>query len=264
MDKFIASLAMVSMVFLGCPSYAGTVESTGEPAANPFKGYDGTFVLLDLKTGQYFRLNEARAARRQSPCSTFKIFNSLVGLDTGVLSGKDHLMKWDGTKYERDVCNRDQTLQSAITNSVVWYFQRVARSVGPQRMQKYLDSVGYGNKDISGGIDRFWLGSSLTISPDEQVEFMKRLCQNDLPFKRSSMDLVKEMLTVKTTTRGTLHGKTGTAGEEKRDVMGWFVGYVDQPGGTYVFATNIGAKADANGRTARRITEAILTERGIL
>jgi beta-lactamase class D len=40
--------------------------------------------------------------------------------------------------------------------------------------------ISYGNQDISGGIDQFWLSSSLKISPKEQADFMealyKRIC----------------------------------------------------------------------------------------
>lgn len=264
MDKFLASLVMVSMAFCGAPVYAAGATATDLNVKTAFQKYDGTFVLLDTKSGTVYRFNEGRAAMRLSPCSTFKIFNSLVGLETGVLSGKDHLMKWDGTEYSIASWNGDQTLQSAISNSVVWYFQRVARSIGPQRMQKFVDLVGYGNRDISGGIDKFWLGNSLTISADEQVDFLRRLCDGNLPFADSTMNLVKQMIGLKKTDAGVLHGKTGTDQVEGRNVLGWFVGYVEQPNRCYVFATNISARDGADGAKAREITEHLLKQRGIL
>jgi beta-lactamase class D len=229
-----------------------------------FDGYDGTFVLLDTKTGQWQRYNADRAARRFAPCSTFKIFNSLVGLETGVLSGKEHLMHWDGTKYDIASWNQDQTLQSAITNSVVWYFQRVAEMIGVDRMHKYLAQVGYGNEDMSGGLTHFWLGSTLKISANEQVLFLERLVKNRLPFSKSTTDTVKELTALETTERGTLHGKTGSDKRSGHNVLGWFVGYCEQPDDVYVFAANISAPDGAWGKRARAIAEAVLKQRGIL
>ena len=123
-----------------------------------------------------------------------KIFNALVGLETGVVQNENSSMKWDGTKYAVIDWNRDQTLQSAMTNSVVWYFQRLASAVGEKRMKGFIQKVRYGNEDISGGINKFWLESTLKISADEQVEFLKRLIDDDLPFSKRSMAIVRGLI----------------------------------------------------------------------
>ncbi len=128
-----------------------------------FGGFEATFVLLDLQRQELTRFNPERAARRQPPCSTFKVPNALIGLETGVLSGPEHAMKWDGTHYEIETWNQDQTLRTAIRWSVVWYFQRVAASIGEQRMRQYLHAIPYGNEDISGGLTRFWCGRGLAV-----------------------------------------------------------------------------------------------------
>ena len=229
-----------------------------------FKGFDSCFVLVDTSTGRSFRYHPERCAARFSPCSTYKIFNSLVGLETGVLKDENHSMKWNGKKYSIRAWNRDQTLQSAVTNSVVWYFQRVASSVGEKRMQEYLNRAHYGNKDISGGITRFWLGDSLSISADEQVKMLEGLVDDELPFSKRSMAIVRGMLRLEQTEKGALYGKTGSDMKDGKKILGWFVGYVVQPGRTYVFAANISAAGGAWGPAARELTKEILKGAGLL
>lgn len=228
-----------------------------------FKGYDGAFVLYDLKNDKYIRFNEKRCAEQLSPCSTFKIFNSLAGLDSKVLSGPDDKKTWDGTKRWLDAWNHDHTLQSAIQDSVVWYFQEVAKDIGETRMKEYIHKVGYGNEDISGGITKFWLGDSLKISADEQVKFLTRLYKDELPFSKDAMETVKKLIIISDDGSSVLRGKTGTDMKDKKTTLGWFVGYVVEDGNPYVFATNIIAPDKANGRVARTITRSCLHSLGL-
>jgi beta-lactamase class D len=221
-------------------------------------------VLLDVSGNQLLRYNPQRCGTRFSPCSTFKIPNSLIGLETGVIADADYVIKWDGVVRERPELNRNHTLRSAIANSVVWYYQEVARRVGEQRMQEFLDAIPYGNRDISGGLTTFWLGTSLKISPDEQVEFLRRLQRDELPFSRRSMQVVREIL-VQDSRPGLIYrGKTGSnRGANGEPDLGWYVGWVEHDGDVYVFATNISGRGTFGPR-AREITENILRERGIL
>ena len=114
-----------------------------------FAGYDGCFVLYDPENNAYKIHNKEKSTKRLSPNSTFKIYNSLIGLESGVLKDENTMFKWDGTKYEIESWNRDHTLASAISNSVVWYYKKLASQVGEKTMQEYIDKIGYGNKDIS-------------------------------------------------------------------------------------------------------------------
>jgi len=229
-----------------------------------FQGYEASVVLLDTKTDtkteHYIRYNPKLCSTQLSPMSTFKIFNSLVGLETGVIENENHSMVWDGTKRWNDNWNRDQTLQSAMTNSVVWYYQNLASSVGEERMKKFIQEAHYGNEDISGGITKFWLGNTLKISADEQVDFLKRLVNDDLPFSKRSMAIVRGLIRLEQTEKGSLYGKTGSNQVDNKWTLGWFVGYVAQPERIYIFATNIQAPDGASGIKARELTEQLLTE----
>src|SRR5919108_3773525 len=132
-------------------------------------GTQGTFVLYDLQHDTYQVSDRQRAETRFIPASTFKIPNSLIALDTGVVTDEDHVFPWDKTKREDVSWNRDHTLRTALKYSVVPVYQGIARQVGTQRMQEYVTKLQYGNADISGGIDQFWLDGGLRISPVEQV-----------------------------------------------------------------------------------------------
>lgn len=81
-----------------------------------------------------------------------------------------------------------------MRESVVWYYQAMARDIGMKRMQEWLGKIGYGNNDISGGIDRFWINSSLRISPLEEVEFLGKLVDETLPFDKDVMRTVKHLI----------------------------------------------------------------------
>ncbi|HET9481204.1 MAG TPA: penicillin-binding transpeptidase domain-containing protein [Candidatus Polarisedimenticolia bacterium] len=223
---------------------------------------EGCFLLKDLRTDAVESFNPERCSRPFSPCSTFKIPNALIGLETGVLTGPDHLMTWDGTRSEREVTNRDHTLRSAMEHSVVWYFQRVASGIGKERMRRHLATIGYGNQDLSGGLTRFWLGSSLAISAEEQLAFMERLAEGDLPFSSGALDAVRTILVLRSDGGAVLRGKTGS-GRGDPDDLGWFVGYLTNPDGAWAFACNVSGRG-AFGTRARSIVEAVLEERGLL
>ncbi len=208
---------------------------------------NGAFVLYDLKRDRYVRYNEARCRERFSPFSTFKIPNSLIGLDTGVIADADFAIKWDEKKYpahSRDTLPfsawwQDQTLRTAFKRSVVWYYRELALKVGEKRMREHVQKLGYGNGDASGPLNGFWLGSSLKVSADEQVDFLKRFYKEELPVSKRSTAIVKEIVKLEEKPGYTLSGKTGGGPLGEGRFLGWFVGYVETRDNTYFFATEI-------------------------
>ncbi|GHV03012.1 hypothetical protein AGMMS50229_00930 [Campylobacterota bacterium] len=185
--------------------------------------------------------NESFSARQLSPYSTFKILNALIALEVGVVKIDNSIRKWDGTKYDRVELNQDQDLASAMRYSAVWYYQQLAREIGKNNMQNYLNKIGYGNMDISGGIDRFWLSSSLLISANEQLDFIIRLYYNRLPFSQKNMEYVKSIMR-QSGYPIEVYGKTGSSGNGD----GWFIGYALLNNKPYFFATYIAG----NGATS--------------
>jgi beta-lactamase class D len=245
-----------------------------------FKNTKGAFVLYDLKNERYLRHNPARCRERFSPFSTFKIPNSLIGLDTNVITDADFLIRWEPQKYPMQSdwtvapfvhWKQDQTLRSAIKYSVVWYYRELAKRVGQERMKKYVSDFEYGNQDISGGLnspslfEAFWLNSSLRISADEQIEFLKKFYAGKLPVAERSTNIVKDILVLEKTDRYTLSGKTGGGSLPNGKSLGWFVGYVETNGNVYFFATNIEGANYAAIRDRRiELTKEILKELGYL
>ncbi|MBK9801210.1 MAG: class D beta-lactamase [Bacteroidetes bacterium] len=171
---------------------------------NDFKKYydqfnvEGSFVLYDRQADKYVFYNQNQYNQTFSPASTFKIFNSLIGLETGVINDKHFVIHWDSVA-RNPVWDKDHDLQTAFTNSTVWYYQELARRVGEQRMKYWLDKSNYGNTDTSGGIDQFWLTGGLRISPKQQIDFLKQLHDNQLPFSKRSVDIVKDIMITKDT-----------------------------------------------------------------
>lgn len=266
---FFATFILALLLLTGCagtsnalipsPTLTPATPSEDKPELEKyFQDFTGAFVLYDLNNGRSIRYHPERCSERFLPASTFKILNSLIGLETGVIPDENYTIKWDGTHYENSAWNQDHTLKTAFQNSVVWYYQELARRVGREKMQYYVGAAGYGNQDISGRIDSFWLDGALRISANEQVELLRRLYEDALPFSQRSMKIVKEIMVLENTDTYRLSGKTGS-GKVSAIYIGWFVGYVEEKGNVYFFATNIeGPSPDAKGVKAKEITRSIL------
>lgn len=213
-----------------------------------FGDSSGTFVLLDGKSGRRRVYNPQQAARRFTPYSTFKIPNTLIALDTGVADGPDFGLAWDRTRVPAEdwwpkTWARDHRLRTALRDSVVWYYQELARRVGPQRMQEHVRRFGYGNMDLSGGIDQFWLRGGLRISADEQVDFLRRAYRGEVGVSERSTAVLKEILVLEDTPAFRLSGKSGTgpAGDADDAIeVGWHVGWVERgEGEVWFYAMNM-------------------------
>ena len=223
-----------------------------------FSDYNGTFILRDVKTGKTFVYNQERANTRQTPESTFKVPNALIGLQVKAVRDEYDVKRWDGVEHEFDTWNRDHTLGSALRESVIWYYQAMARDIGEQHMNDWVQKISYGNEDISGGIDQFWLNNSLKISPLEQVNFMEKLYKEELPFDKHVINTVKRMMIQEEGDHYTLYGKTGTRLSDLG--LGWFVGFIEVDNRSYVFVTNI----DSTGTKAKNITLDILRKYNLI
>jgi beta-lactamase class D len=220
-------------------------------------GATGTLLVVDERDGKRHVHDDARARQRFVPASTFKIPHLLFALDAGIATDASQIFRWDGVPRRFAHWNRDQTLRDAMRGSTVWVFQGFAKALGERRERRYLRRIGYGNRSIAGGIDRFWLDGGLAISAIEQIAFLQRLRRDALPFDVAHQQLVKDLLVIERSLieRGpgfALHGKTGWAFDAEPQ-LGWFVGWVDTADGAVFFALNIdmpGGAADAPKREA--------------
>lgn len=265
-------------VILGCILVLGTNFKTGVSAYDMpvmqeeimnedfsayFADYEGSLVLLDESAGKCLVYNEPKSRERIAPCSTFKIVTALAALQTGVITDENSSMPWDGTVYPFDVWNQDQDLASAMKYSVDWYFKKLSKSIGSDKMQDYVHSIAYGNENLPDEIGDFSQQSPLRVSPLEQVIMLRNFYNYQMPFSANNIDAVKRVLRISQAKGAILSGKTGTGIVDGKYINGWFIGYVEKGSKVYYFAVNIQRQDNASGQAARNIVISILHDKGI-
>ena len=206
---------------------------------------DGCFAMLDNGTGKFTVYNLARYRDSSFlPASTFKIVNSLIGLQTGKISSDSMVIKWDGVTRAVPEWNQDLTMYKAFRVSAVPYYQEVARRIGKDTMQAWLDTLSYGTKKITSAIDTFWLDNSLKISPDEQLGLVKRLYFDQLPFYKTYQEMVKRAMILEDNTQYQLAYKTGWSGWDAKTGkhLGWVLGWIVENRHPYFFVLNLESK----------------------
>ena len=227
---------------------------------------EGCFALLDNGTGQFtvYNLNRYRDSA-YLPASTFKIVSSLIGLQTGKISNDSMVIKWDGIDRGRSECNKDMSMYEAFRLSCSPWYQELARRIGKDTMQHWLDSLAYGNKKISR-IDTFWLDNSLKVTPDEELGLVKRLYFNQLPFHQRNQEIVKRTMLFENNTDYRLSYKTGWGQNEGGKQVAWIAGWIEENKHPYFFVLNLeSADSKADIPTIRmKILKDILAQLGFL
>jgi beta-lactamase class D len=221
-------------------------------AAAPVKT-ESCFLLYEVGVGEVRRRPAELCTTRLLPASTFKIPHALAALDAGVLSGPDEKIPYDGAPTSMASWRRDHTLASAMRNSVVWYFQRVAERLGIDREREYLKKFDYGNADPASGLTTFWLGGSLQITPEEQLRFMRRLYADELDASPAAMRTVRHLIVqpkghvvnalgehpfAEPWPAGTVvSAKTGSGTDRGGKDARWLVGHVARGARSWVFVS---------------------------
>ncbi len=267
--KTICVLALTGLLAAPAMGQSNAVALPEQSVRAAFAGRDGALVFIDCLAGVTNRFQPGACAEQYPPCSTFKIWNTLLGLECGRLSASDEAFyPWDGETRFIPEWNKDLTLREAFRVSCVPAFQKLARNIGALRMQSWVDRIGYGDRNLSAGVDVFWLPEpgrrTLLIAPDEQAGLMRALALGQVPASAKAQAVLKEIMTVRKTAHGVLYGKTGTGhGEAGKGNIGWFVGYVESSGRKCAFAC-IAKGPDVMGKHARAIVEAVLEQQGLM
>ncbi len=227
----------------------------------------GTFALFNNGTGE-FTIYNLKRYRDSSflPASTFKIVNSLIGLQTGKITNGSMIIKWDSVQRPVKEWNKDLTMYEAFRVSSVPYYQEVARRIGKDTMQFWLDSISYGTKKITTRIDTFWLDNSLKITPDEQLGLVKKLYFDQLPFFDPYEDIVKRAMLFEDNSNYKLSYKTGWGHDEKANNLAWVVGWIEENKHPYFFVLNF-ENADPNAdipAIRMKILKGILKQLGFM
>ena len=230
------------------------------------EGTAGTFVGYKIDDYLLIASDKERSGQAMLPASTFKIPNSLIALETGVVEDPDKdVFKWDGVVRSIEGWNKDHTLRSAIAASAVPVYQEIARRIGAERMQKYVDLLEYGNRDIGGGIDQFWLTGNLRIDPVQQVDFVDRLRRGALPVSKRSQELVRDILPVTKSGDAVIRAKSGLLGAEiGKPSLGWLVGWAERGSAQTVFALNMDCREPRHIADRMKLAQQCLTDIGAI
>jgi beta-lactamase class D len=239
MPKRIFAWFIICVVFFGCSPNNTNVDDSLKKYFDS-ANVTGCFALFDNGLGNFTIYNLKRY--RDSaylPASTFKIVNSLIGLETGKITNERMVIKWDGVKRWNPDWNKDLSMEEAFKVSAVNYYQEVARRIGHDSMKRWIDTLGYGNKNISGPVDSFWLNNRLKITPDEQLGLVKKLYFDQLPFFHRTQDIVRKVMLREDNSNYKLSYKTGWGTAEDGHEIGWVVGWIEENRHPYFFVLNL-------------------------
>ena len=252
----ITSIAIFLILFISCKENKGITTINKEQSANKniikpefqsiidSSDVKGSILIYDLNQDVYYSNDFEWSNKGNLPASTFKIVNSIIGLETGVIENDSVIFKWDGEKKWLKNWEQDLILRDAFQFSCVHCYQEVARKIGSKRMNDYVSKLNYGNLEIDAtNIDKFWLEGASRISQMQQIDFLKRLYNFELPISKRTESIMRKIMLIEETDQYKLSGKSGLS-NNNGEYNGWFVGFVEFKNDTYLFATNLEPKKE--------------------
>ena len=251
-------LILILLFLAACNQPQKTVVNTKSPSKTKLIQYDafetildsanvdGAVLIFDPQKNEFFSNDFDWCKTGHLPASTFKITNSIIALETGVVENDSTLFPWDGQERRLSVWNQDLMFREAFHFSCVPCYQDVARRIGADRMNEYLTKFNYGNMQVdSSNIDRFWLEGKSTITQFQQIDFLQRFYNSELPISERTEQIMKRLMVLDKTERYTMSAKTGWSIRQGNNI-GWFVGYVEKGEEIYFFATKIAPRENFN------------------
>lgn len=247
----------------------------GQPdITEPFKDcrVDGSITIYDYNARKWISSDIDDSQLPTLPASTFKIINTLIILEAGVIKDENEIIKWPGStdtvKYGyRPEIYHDMSMKEAFSVSAGWAYVELAKKIGKEQYKKHLTECNYGNLDLSAdGID-FWNFGDLAISPANQIQILKGIYEETLPFRKESFGILKNMMKEEQTEDYTIKSKTGWARDDAKDT-GWWIGYVEKKDNVYFFATRLIKSREAYnpsfGKCRKTITKKIFKKLNII
>jgi len=243
--RIFAGCFFPALLFPGAISAQTPKQTAWMDSVYADAGVEGAFYLvgtLNTKRGdkvtQTWTYNKEAVEEPVIPASTFKIPNTIIALETGVMSDESDTLNWDGVQRSVEAWNKTQTLTEAYRNSTVWFYQELARRIGSTNYRRWLRKLDYGNRDFGGGIDQFWLTGDLRISCKEQTAFLRKLRNREFPVSAGTYEKLRHIMFEPSAENYNLYGKTGWGYVDSTNI-GWYVGYIESNGTTYYFAQRV-------------------------
>lgn len=258
------SISGIALMACGRRLTAGSTERRDLEAVFSENGVVGTFALYDVASDQLTLVNPKRAATRLVPASTFKIANTIIALETGVVKDENEIIPYGGKPQPFKQWEKDMSMREAIALSAVPIYQEIARRVGLGRYRDWLARLNYGNRQPGTSVDTFWLDGPLEISAVEQARFVARLAEQKLDASSRAQAITRDIIRLENSGSKLLYGKTGWRFSSNPN-LGWWTGWVEQDGKIAAFSLNIdmpGAATDAPKRVA--IGKVLLSRLGVL
>lgn len=248
------------LIFLPSISFA---EDSAISSIFKKHGVEGAIVISSLDGHIVYIHNNKRASVRYHPASTFKIVNTLIALEEGVIESSSDTIKWDGIDKGWKSWNKDQTLRSAFSLSCIWCYQEFAKKIGSEKYIKYLNDIEYGNKKVGSDVTTFWLKGDLKISPIEQIDVLRNIYLEKMPFHEDYFKILKDIMVVDKTPKYTLRAKTGTY-KGAEDKYGWYVGYIEIDNEVWLFSSNIKLEDIGDSQYRKKLVVDSLKVKGIM
>lgn len=239
-------MTSAKLSFLALSAVAAVSSAVPASAADPVR----CTVIVDVDTGMTIH-RQGGCDQAFYPQSTFKLPLAMMGYDKGILVD-EYSPRWEYQakfkRSEREQKTTDPTIWEK--DSIVWYSQEITRRLGKQAFADYVRRFDYGNRDVAGGpggtdgLTQSWLSSSLKISPDEQVSFLRRFMIGELPISKDAASMTQAIVpSFKASDGWTVHGKTGSGSLRNANgkldgsrPLGWFVGWAEKGNRKVVFA----------------------------
>ena len=251
------SILLLMQVLSSCSNSSATQSYIDNNNIN------ATVVVSSLKSNKEYIINEKRAEQRFLPASTFKIPNTLIALQEGVIEDENEIIRWDGEDKGNPEWNKDHNLKSAFPASCVWFYQELAKNIGLEKYSQYLNKMNYGNRETGSRADNFWLEGDIRISAKEQVDFLKKIYHEEFDFNKDYYKILKDIMIEEKNDEYVLRGKTGW-GLRINPQIGWYVGYIETSEDIWFFACNLDIHKDSDAEYRKDLVIRYLHELGVI
>ena len=258
------SIGAITVIARGRASLAaGSTERADLEAVFAENGVAGTFVLYDVATDHFTLINATRAEKRFVPASTFKIANTIIALETGVVKDENEIIPYGGQPQPFKTWEKDMSMREAIALSAVPIYQELARRIGLERYREWLPRLDFGNRQTGTIVDTFWLDGPLEISALEEARFVARLAQQKLDASIRSQSIARDIIRLESRDGKILYGKTGWRFSSAPN-LGWWTGWVEQNGKISAFSLNIDMPAATDAPKRVAVGKTMLSKLGVL
>lgn len=262
---FLLSLALPVVLCISSCTWNNVSTEDGFKTYFDSAQVDGSFCLYDNGHNDFKIYDKDQYLKQISPVNTFDIVTSMIGLETGKVVDQKMIIHWDGV-VRKPEWDKDLTMEAAFKTNATPYFQELARRLGKDTLKIFLDTLAYGNKNIQGAVDSFWLNDSLQVSPDETLGLVKKLYFKQLPFQKHTQELMTEIMSMESNSSYNLSYKTGNGFNKSGLPLGWVVGWIEENRHPYFFVLTVQGRAKDQdvAQTSLQLLKKLLQSQGFL